>query len=68
MKLKDYTILEYSKLPNVFDLDNLLKNLKPKNIFCNKEINILQQEIEYRDIIINDLKIIAGAGIKWLGS
>lgn len=30
----------------------------------NKEINILQQEIEYRDIIIKDLKIIAGAGIK----
>lgn len=48
MKLKDYTILEYSKLPNVFDLDNLLKNLKPKNIFCNKEINI--QHLPYSTI------------------
>lgn len=32
---------------------------------CKEEINILRQEIEYRDIIINDLKIIAGAGMRW---
>lgn len=48
MKLKDYTILEYSKLNNVFEIDNLLKNLKPKNVFCNKEIDI--QHLPYSTI------------------
>lgn len=48
MKLKDYTILEYSKLHNVFELDNLLKNLKSNNVFCNKEINI--QQLPYSTI------------------
>ena len=42
MKLKNYTILEYSKFNDVFVIDNLLKNLKEKNTFANKEIDILQ--------------------------
>lgn len=42
MKLRNYTILEYSKIKDVFVIDNLLKNLKEKNTFSNKEIDILQ--------------------------
>lgn len=59
MELKNINVLEYSKSKDAIDYENLLKNLKPKNNFNNKEIDILQlpySTIKYIQKVFNNLK------------
>ena len=42
MDLKDYSVLEYSQMKDVYLIDSLFKHLKPCNKFKDKEIDIMQ--------------------------